>query len=92
MKYYNLLVVEEKIMSKNCPVMQRIKSHYEQRQCYYLTRRTPVIIRLDIRAAHTYCKSLKDRFDAAFMQVMDLTAIKLAESIQGGPVLIFTVR
>jgi tRNA(His) 5'-end guanylyltransferase len=70
-------------MSKNCPVMTRIKSNYEQRQCYYLTRRTPVIIRLDIRAAHTYCKPLKDRFDPAFMEVMDLTAIKLAESIQG---------
>jgi tRNA(His) 5'-end guanylyltransferase len=74
-------------MSKYCPVMQRIKSNYEQRQCYYLTRRTPVIIRLDGKAFHSYCKPLKNRFDTAFMEVMNLTAIKLAESIQGTQVI-----
>ena len=73
-------------MSKNCPIMQRIKSNYEQRQGYYLARRTPVILRLDGKTFHTYCKPLKDRFDSSFMEVMNLTAIKLAESIQGAHV------
>lgn len=72
-------------MSNNTkdPLGQRIKQNYELRNRYYLTRRMPVILRLDIRAAHSYCKPLKDRFDPNFMKVMNLTAIKLCEEIQG---------
>lgn len=65
------------------PIMSRMKSNYEERQRHYLTRRTPVILRLDIKAAHTYCKPLKDRFHEGFIKVMNLTGIKLAEEIQG---------
>lgn len=64
-------------------LMKRIKDNYELRQRHYLTRRTPVIIRLDIKAAHTYCKPLEDRFDKGFIEVMNLTAIKLCEEVQG---------
>lgn len=67
--------------------MQRIKESYENRQKYYLNRRIPAIIRLDMKTAHSYCKPLKNRFDTAFMEVMNLTAIKLAESIQGTQVI-----
>lgn len=65
------------------PIMSRMKQNYEFRQRHYLTRRTPVIIRCDIKAAHTYCRPLKDRFHDGFIKVMNLTAIKLAEEIQG---------
>lgn len=65
------------------PIMKRMKDLYELRQRHYLTRRTPVIIRCDLKAAHTYCKPLKDKFHEGFIKVMNLTAIKLAEEIQG---------
>lgn len=65
------------------PIMERIKQNYELRQRHYLTRRTPVIIRVDIKAAHTLTKPLKDRFHEGFIKVMNLTAIKLCEEIQG---------
>jgi tRNA(His) 5'-end guanylyltransferase len=60
----------------------RIKGYYESRCTHYLTRRTPVIIRLDGKAFHTYTKPLKNKFDANLINVMNLTAIKLCEEIQ----------
>jgi tRNA(His) 5'-end guanylyltransferase len=36
-----------------------------------------------MKTAHSYCEPLKNKFDPNFMKVMNLTAIKLAESIQG---------
>lgn len=73
-------------MAKNCPIMTRMKYAFDDRQRYYLTRRTPVILRLDGKAFHAYCKPLKNRFDPSFMEVMNLTAIKLCESIQNAQV------
>lgn len=72
-------------MSNNIkdPIGQRIKQNYELRNRHYLTRRMPVILRLDGKAFHSYCKPLKDKFDSNFMKVMNLTAIKLCEEIQG---------
>lgn len=67
--------------------MTRMKTFYEKRHQYYLTRHIPVIIRLDMKCGHSYCRPLKDRFDSNFIQVMNLTAIKLAESIQGAQVI-----
>lgn len=48
-----------------------------------LPRRTFTIIRLDGKAFHTYTKSFKRPYDLNLMRIMDLTAIKLCESIQG---------
>lgn len=61
----------------------RIKGNYENRDRHYLTRRLPVIIRLDGKAFHSYTAPLKDRFHAGLIEVMNLTAIKLCEEIQG---------
>lgn len=44
---------------KNDQIMQRMKENYESRSRTYLTRRTPVIMRLDGKAFHTYTKGLK---------------------------------
>ena len=63
------------------PLGSRIKQFYEFRDRHYLTRRMPVIIRVDLRAGHSYTAPLKDRFDPNFMKVMNLTAIKLCEEI-----------
>ena len=45
------------------PLDSRIKQFYEFRDRHYLTRRMPVIIRVDLRAGHSYTAPLKDRFD-----------------------------
>lgn len=37
----------------------RMKGYYEDRNHTYLTRRIPVILRLDGRAFHTFTKGLK---------------------------------
>lgn len=60
----------------------RMKQNYEDRYRIKLTRRTPVIIRLDGKAFHTLTKKLDKPFDDFFMQSMDLTATKLCEQIQ----------
>lgn len=43
----------------------------------------PVIIRIDGKAFHTYTLGCEKPFDAILIQLMDETAIKLCESIQG---------
>ena len=61
----------------------RIKSFYEDRYRFYLTRRTPVIIRLDGNAFHTFTKGLEKPFDKDFMLIMQKTCKYLCENIQG---------
>lgn len=64
-------------------IMKRMKSCYESRSKTYLTRRTPVIIRLDGKAFHTYTKGLNKPFDEGLIQDMQSTAIYLCQHIQG---------
>lgn len=61
----------------------RMKNNYENRYRFYLTRRTPVIIRVDGNAFHTFTKGLEKPFDADFMWVMQQTCLNLCENIQG---------
>jgi tRNA(His) guanylyltransferase len=70
-------------MSKNCPIMTRMKENYESRSRTYLTRRIPVIVRLDGKAFHTYTKSLTKPFDEGLIEDMQLTATHLCNNIQG---------
>lgn len=70
-------------MGKNCPIMTRIKENYESRSRTYLTRRTPVIIRLDGKAFHTYTKGLDKPFDEGLISDMEETTKFLCENIQG---------
>ena len=70
-------------MSKNCPIMERMKKNYENRSKTYLTRKIPVIIRLDGKAFHTYTKSLNKPFDEGLISDMQQTAIHLCQNIQG---------
>lgn len=55
---------------------------YEERNRYYLKRRKPVIIRLDMRAGHTFTKGFKRPFDEIFIKSMQETAKYLCENIQ----------
>lgn len=61
----------------------RMKGFYEDRYRIYLTRRMPVIIRIDGNAFHTFTRGLDKPFDADFMKIMQHTCKDLCEFIQG---------
>ena len=61
----------------------RMKENYENRSKTYLIRRTPVIIRLDGKAFHSFTKGMKKPFDDILMKTMQETMQYLCENIQG---------
>lgn len=61
----------------------RMKANYEDRYRLYLTRRTPVIIRLDGKAFHTFTRGYEKPFSAPLRDAMMLTAMALCGQIQG---------
>lgn len=60
---------------------ERMKG-YEKRNRYYLQRRMPVILRLDMRAGHSFTKGFERPFDEVFIKSMQNTAKYLCENIQ----------
>ena len=60
---------------------ERMKG-YEKRNRYYLQRRMPVILRLDMRAGHSFTKGFERPFDEVFIKSMQETAQYLCENIQ----------
>lgn len=56
---------------------------YENVNRLYLTRRMPLVIRLDGRAFHTFCKGLKKPYDRLFAKSMQATAFNLCNNIAG---------
>lgn len=61
----------------------RMKNNYENVNRLYLTRRMPVIIRVDMRAGHTFTKGMNKPFDDVFVKTMQDTMEYLCENIQG---------
>ena len=61
----------------------RMKNNYENISRYYLTRRTPVIIRLDGRSFHIFTRGFKKPFDDILVKSMQETMKYLCENIQG---------
>lgn len=61
----------------------RMKEYYENRAKTYLTRRTPVIIRLDGKAFHSFTKGFKRPYDEVFHEAMNNTMKYLCANIQG---------
>jgi len=61
----------------------RMKDNYESRYKVKLTRRMPVIMRLDGKAFHTLTKRCKKPFDTTLQATMESTALKLCGEIQG---------
>ena len=61
----------------------RMKDFYENRYRFYLTRRMPVIIRIDGNAFHTFTRGLDKPFDKDFMCMMQETCKSLCAGIQG---------
>ncbi len=64
-------------------IHDRMKHNYEEVSKYRLTRRTPVIIRLDGKAFHTFTKGFKRPYDEIFHEAMNKTMKYLCENIQG---------
>lgn len=61
---------------------ERMKNNYETRSKCYLTRRIPVILRLDGKAFHTFTKGF-ETFDEKLSNSMIYAAEELAKEIQG---------
>ena len=73
---------ERKDMKENS-LGSRMKTYYEERAESRLTRRTPVIIRIDGRAFHTFTKNFSRPYDAVFHNAMNKTTKYLCQNIQG---------
>ena len=56
---------------------------YENVTRTYLTRRTPVAIRIDGKAFHSFTKGFKKPFDDVLVETMQQTMKYLCENIEG---------
>lgn len=61
----------------------RIKENYENISKTKLLRRTPVAIRIDGKAFHTFTRGFKKPFDDILIQSMEETMLYLCKNIQG---------
>lgn len=68
---------------KNNNLGDRMKEFYENRAKTSLIRRTPVIIRIDGKAFHTFTKGFEKPFDSIMIKAMQDTMKYLCENIQG---------
>lgn len=69
-------------MSKNDSLGNRMKN-YEYVSRIYLTKRMPVIIRIDGKAFHSFTKGFQRPFDEIFIKAMQETAKYLCKNIMG---------
>lgn len=70
-------------MSKKLDALGDRMKGYENISRNYLTRRVPVIIRLDGKAFHTFTRGFQKPFDPVLMKAMQRTMQYLCENIQG---------
>jgi tRNA(His) 5'-end guanylyltransferase len=70
-------------MPVNDNLGKRMKENYEQVPKYRLMRRTPVIIRIDGKAFHTFTRGFERPFDNVLGVAMRKTMQYLCENIQG---------
>ena len=61
----------------------RMKNNYENRSKTALTRRMPVIIRIDGKAFHSFTRGFNRPYDKILHEAMNQTTKKLCENIQG---------
>lgn len=67
---------------KNDSLGDRMKEYYENPYRFYLPRRSPMIIRLDMRAGHSFTKGFQRPFDDIFIESIQETAKYLCENIE----------
>ena len=69
-------------MSDKTSLGNRMKEYYENPYRFYLPRRSPMIIRLDMRAGHSFTKGFQRPFDDIFIESIQETAKYLCENIE----------
>ena len=69
-------------MLANDELGDRMKD-YEARNQYFLQRRTPVAIRVDMKSGHSFTKGFQRPFDEIFVKSIQQTAKFMCENIQG---------
>ena len=69
-------------MSDKTSLGNRMKQFYENPYRFYLPRRSPMIIRLDMRAGHSFTKGFQRPFDDIFIKSIQETAKYLCENIE----------
>lgn len=62
---------------------KRMKEFYETVPKTRLMRRCPVVVRLDMRAGHTFCRGFERPFNEVFIKSMQETAKYMCENVQG---------
>lgn len=70
-------------MPINDDLGKRMKEYYEQISKTKLMRRCPVVLRIDGRAFHTFCRSFNKPFDDILVKTMQDTMKYLCENIDG---------
>ena len=70
-------------MSVHDELGKRMKEFYETIPKTKLMRRCPVVVRLDMRAGHTFCRGFERPFDEVFIKSMQETAKYMCENVQG---------
>lgn len=70
-------------MSRHLDIEVRMKEYYESTPKTKLMRRTPVIVRIDGRAFHTFTRKFKEPFDDILIETMQETTKYLCENVQG---------
>lgn len=61
----------------------RLLTYYEDRSKTYLVRRVPVIIRLDGKCFHSFCRQFEKPYDVTFNECLSNTLTFLCKKIQG---------
>ena len=69
-------------MSDKTTLGNRMKEYYENPYRFYLPRRSPMTIRLDMRAGHSFTKGFQRPFDDIFIESIQETAKYLCENIE----------
>ena len=70
-------------MPVNDDLGKRMKEYYEHVYRFGLTRRTPVAIRIDGKAFHTFTRGFQKPFDNVLVKTMQRTMKYLCENVQG---------
>lgn len=70
-------------MPINDDLGKRMKEYYEQISKTKLMRRCPVVLRIDGRVFHTFCRSFNKPFDDILVKTMQDTMKYLCENIEG---------
>lgn len=72
-----------KLHDKKDALGHRMKEYYEEIPKLKLMRRTPVAIRIDGKAFHTFTKGMDKPFDDILIKAMQNTMLLLCQNIQG---------